>query len=179
MLRLDDTFLVFVDVQEKLSAVMHEREQLIDNCLRLLGCAARLEVPVIWTEQIPSKMGPTLPELKELLAGETPIEKTTFSCWETSDFETRVRGLNRKRALVAGIEAHVCVYQTAADLFANGWHVEVVADAVSSRTPGNLQIGLEHIKTAGASLTSVETAVFELMRTAEHPAFRDILKLIK
>ena len=95
MLRLDDTFLVFVDVQEKLSAVMHEREQLIDNCLRLLGCAARLEVPVIWTEQIPSKMGPTLPELQELLAGETPIEKTTFSCWETSDFETRVRGLNR------------------------------------------------------------------------------------
>ncbi len=119
------------------------------------------------------------PELQELLAGETPIEKTSFSCWETSHFETRVRGLNRKRALVAGIEAHVCVYQTAADLFANGWHVEVVADAVSSRTPGNLQIGLEHIKTAGASLTSVETAVFELMRTAEHPAFRDILKLIK
>ncbi|MBL7116132.1 MAG: isochorismatase family protein [Kiritimatiellae bacterium] len=179
MLRLDDTFLVLIDVQEKLSTVMHKREQLIDNCRQLLACAMRLEIPVIWTEQIPSKMGPTLPELQEFLTTETPIEKSSFSCWKTHVFETRVRSLNRKRALLAGIEAHVCVYQTAADLYANGWHVEVVADAVSSRTPQNLQIGLERIQKVGASQTSVETAVFELMQTAEHPAFRDILKLVK
>ena len=91
----------------------------------------------------------------------------------------QVQTLKRKRALVAGIETHVCVYQTASDLYANGWHVEVLADAVSSRTPENRNLGLTRIQSSGGTLTSVETAVFELMQTAKHPAFRDILKIVK
>jgi nicotinamidase-related amidase len=85
----------------------------------------------------------------------------------------------RKSVLMAGIEAHVCVYQTACDLIARGYRVEVVADAVSSRSPRNLQIGLERIRAAGGYVTCMEMALFELMRTSTHPAFRDILKLVR
>lgn len=179
MLRQDDTFFVLIDVQDKLSTVMYERESLIDNCRRAVQCMKALDVPIVWTEQIPEKMGETVPEISDLLGDESPIEKITFSCWGEKKFVNAVEALGRKRAIVVGMETHVCVYQTAADLFAAGYHVEVMADAVSSRTLENKLTGLEKMKAAQVGVTSVETAVFELMRTAEHPAFRDVLKIVK
>lgn len=179
MLRLDDTFFVLIDVQGKLSTVMHEREALIENCRKAVQCMQALDVPIVVTEQIPEKMGETVPELAELLGDTERIEKISFSCCGENKFINAVESLGRKRAIVAGMETHVCVYQTAADLFAAGYHVEVLADAVSSRTLENKLIGLEKMKAAQVEITSVETAVFELMRTAEHPAFRDILKIVK
>ena len=179
MLRLDDTFLVLVDVQTKLAAVMHERDAMVEGCRRAVACMRTLNVPVLWTEQLPAKIGPTVPELTAALAGLTPITKSSFSCWGEPAFASAVRDLKRKRALLAGIETHVCVYQTASDLFAAGYHVEVLHDAVTSRTPVNRETGLDRVRACGGSITSVETAVFELMRSAEHPAFRDVLKIIK
>ncbi len=179
MLRLDDTFFVLIDVQGKLSTVMHEREALIENCLKAVQCMQALDIPIVWTEQIPGKMGETVTELSELLGDTKPIEKISFSCCGEPSFVSAVEALGRKRAIVAGMETHVCVYQTAADLFAAGYHVEVLADAVSSRTPENKLVGLEKMKIANVEVSSVETVVFELMRTAEHPSFRDILKIVK
>jgi nicotinamidase-related amidase len=179
MLRLDDTFLVLVDVQTKLAAVMHDREAMIEGCRRVVACMRTLQVPVLWTEQLPAKIGPTVPELTGVLDGLAPVVKSSFSCWSEPAFASAVRDLRRKRALLAGIETHVCVYQTASDLFAAGYHVEVLHDAVASRSAENRDIGLDRIRVAGGSVTSVETAVFELMRTSEHPAFREILKIIK
>lgn len=179
MLRIDDTFFVLIDVQDKLARAMHDRERLLDNCRRALACMQALGVPVVWSEQVPEKLGPTLPELAALLPGATPIRKHTFSCCGEAAFNAAVEALKRSRAIVAGIEAHVCVYQTAADLFARGYHVELLADAVSSRTPGNRTIGLDRARSAGCSVSSVETAVFELLRTSEHPAFRDVSRILK
>jgi nicotinamidase-related amidase len=103
----------------------------------------------------------------------------SFSCCGEPAFLARLEALGRGQALLAGIETHVCVYQTAADLVARGCAVEVVADGVSSRTLDNKLIGLERIRGCGARLTSVETCLFELLRTAEHAAFREILKIVK
>jgi nicotinamidase-related amidase len=179
MLRLDDTFFVLVDVQTKLAAVMHDREAMIEGCRRAVTCMRLLGVPVLWSEQLPAKIGPTVPELAAPLKGLTPLTKSCFSCWGEPAFVSAVRDLKRKRALIAGIEAHVCVYQTAADLFAAGYHVEVLSDAIASRNAVNRDTGIDRIRASGGSMTSVETAVFELMRSSEHPAFRDILKTIK
>lgn len=178
-MKCEDYSLVVVDVQEKLAAVMHDRDRLIDNLCRLIkGCQA-LEIPCTWMEQIPDKMGPTVEPVRELLTGEMPMAKRSFSCCGEPAFVARLQQLDRKHVLLAGIETHVCVFQTAADLTAAGYRVEVVSDSTSSRTPENRDVGLEKVRACGATLTSVETALFELMRTAAHPAFREILSIVK
>lgn len=179
MLDINKTALVVVDVQGKLAEAMAEKEALYANLRRLILGGRALGLPAVWTEQIPEKLGPTVAELRDLLAGQTPLPKTAFSCWGDEAFRSQIRSLGRSQILLAGIETHVCVYQTAADLKAEGLEPYVVADAVSSRTLANKRIGLERIQAAGGQVTSVETALFELMRTSTHPAFRDILKIVK
>lgn len=188
MLTPQNTILVLVDVQEKLTSVMHDRELLITNLIKLVKGVQALDIPIIWLEQNPEKMGHTIPELQELLVGQSPITKMSFSCCGIEAFEDAlVASGRRKQILIAGIEAHVCVYQTAAELIRGGFSAEVVIDAVCSRTASDKEIGIQKIQACGAHsagsgqghLTTVETALFELMRTAEHPAFRDILKVVK
>jgi nicotinamidase-related amidase len=143
-------------------------------------------VPIIAMEQLPDKMGPTIPELRELLAGVTePIAKATFSCSASPEFREALAASGRRQVLLAGIETHVCVYQTAMEL-ADDYEVQLVTDAVSSRTAQNKAAALTRLQQAaqGSSpryiaMTTVEMAVFEMLHTAEHPAFRDILRIIK
>jgi nicotinamidase-related amidase len=175
----DKTVLTLIDVQEKLTPFMHERDICVGAMQRLLRGLAAIRVPVVWMEQIPDKMGATIPELRECLVGQTPVPKTAFSCWSEPAYREALRRLDRPQVLLAGIETHVCVYQTAGDLIANGYSVKVVADCVSSRSPANLQAGLEAIRAGGADLTTVEMILFELMRDSTHPAFRDILKIVR
>ncbi|MBM4142192.1 MAG: hydrolase [Lentisphaerae bacterium] len=179
MLNADSCALVVVDVQGKLAEAMHGKERLFGNLQRLVRGARALNVPVVWMEQSPAKMGPTIAPLRELLAPDEPISKTSFSCCGEPAFARRLEALARGQILLAGIEAHVCVFQTARDLVARGYEVEVVSDAVSSRAPGNARLGLERCLACGARLTGVEMLLFELMRTADHPAFRDILRIVK
>lgn len=179
MLKQDDTVLVLIDIQQSLFNVMHEKEKLLDGAVRLVRGAIALGVPVVWLEQRPDKIGPTVEPLRELLAGQEPIEKVCFSCWLSDDFVAAIRTTGRRQVLVAGIETHICVYQTASDLVANGFEVQVVSDAVSSRTQANRRAGIDRIRGNGGTVTSVETALFEIMRTADHPAFLDILTLVK
>ncbi len=178
MLVPEDGVLVVVDIQGKLASLMHERERLYDNVRRLVrGCAA-LELPILWTEQVPEKLGPTVPEVAELLAGE-PIAKSSFSGWGEGRFRDALARTGRSQVLLAGIESHICVYQTARDLDLAGFQTYLVADAVSSRTAENRRIGLEAGRAAGARITSVEAGLFEMLGSAEHPAFREIAGIVK
>jgi nicotinamidase-related amidase len=171
--------LVLIDVQEKLTAVMHERDRLVESLIRLIRGAQLLGLPIVWCEQNPQGLGPTVGELAGLLGDLKPIEKKSFGCMGSAEFAERMGELSPHFVLLAGIETHVCVYQTAAQLAEANYEVQVVADAVSSRTHENKALGLERIRASGASLTSVETVLFELLGTAEDARFREILKIVK
>ncbi len=173
--------LVVIDVQERLFSAMdgERRDDMVRN-LKILGTAARrLGVPVLLTEQYPKGLGHTLPELRTLLDGVTPIEKTAFSCCGLPAFGDRLRALDPSRVILAGMEAHVCVLLTALDLVREGFQVSVVADAVCSRTPANLELGLAQARQAGAVVTATETVVFQLLGRADTDAFREIVKLLR
>jgi nicotinamidase-related amidase len=180
MLTVNNTVLIVIDVQGKLAEIMDNKEDLFANLERIIKGAQVLNIPIIWTEQVPEKLGPTLPQLSELLApGSAPIPKSSFSCCGVSSFTDTLQSLGRQQILITGIETHVCVYQTTLDLLAGGYEVQVVADAVSSRTPENRHIGLTRMQDAGAALTSTEMALFELLRVAEGSPFKQIAKIVK
>jgi len=187
MLTPDKTLLVLIDVQEKLTAVMHGREALVASLVNLLKGMNVLGIPVIHVEQCPARMGGTIPELLPLLDGGDPITKTCFSCGGSEAFNEALKASGRRQVLIAGIETHVCVYQTAVALIRDSYAVEVVADAVSSRHPQDHAVGLEKIREVGrhsigsgqGHITTVETALFELLRTSDHASFREILKIVK
>ncbi|MBN2020952.1 MAG: hydrolase [Sedimentisphaerales bacterium] len=179
MLNEKDCCLVIVDVQGKLAGLMHDKDKLFKNIRILIQAARILQIPVLWCQQVPASLGPTVPEIAELLAGNEPIDKSSFSCCGCEEFNTKLEKLGRKQVLLCGIEAHVCVYQTAVDLMEENFEVDVIADAVSSRTPDNRQIGLNRIAAEGAHISSTEMALFEILKSADHPQFRLIAKLVK
>jgi nicotinamidase-related amidase len=181
VIRLDreNVALLIIDVQGKLAQHMHEKTRLFENLTKLIRGVQVLEVPVIWIEQVPEKLGATIGEVKMLLDGLTPIEKNSFSCCRNSEFMKKLESLDRKQILVAGIETHVCVCQTVCDLIDLEYDAHVVADAVSSRTIENKRIGLEKMRAAGADITSVETLLFELLGIAQGEQFRAINRIIK
>lgn len=179
MMTPEDTALVVVDVQGRLAEAMDGSAALLAALDRLIRGARRLDVPVLVTEQLPHKLGPTRPELAGAIEGLTPMSKTAFSCAGERTFMDALAALRRPRVALCGIEAHVCVYQTARDLLAAGYRVEIVADAVSSRTARNREIALERMRDEGARCTSVEQALMEWLGSAADPRFRDILALIK
>ena len=179
MLDVKQCCLVVVDVQGKLAQLMHGREALFKNIQILIQAAKILDIPILWAQQCPAALGPTVPDIAELLTGNEPINKSAFSCCGDETFNTRLNELSRRQVLLCGIETHVCIYQTAVDLLCKGFAVDVPADAVSSRTLENKQIALQRMAGLGVNISSVEMALFELLRTAEHPKFRQIAKLIK
>lgn len=179
MLKPDNTALVLIDVQGKLASLMHQREQLYRNLEILIKGAQVLELPILWLEQYPQGLGPTIPEVAELLKDQQPLAKVCFSACGLPEFSQALRASGRRRVLLAGIETHICVYQTCRDLLDQGYQVEVAADAVSSRTAENKKTGLDRMVQAGAVLTSVEMALFELLRVAGTPQFKEIARLVK
>jgi nicotinamidase-related amidase len=177
----EGTILLVVDVQERLFAVMdpERREDVVKNIKILAATAQRLGLPLLLSEQYPKGLGRTLPELWHALGPVEPIEKTAFSCCGADGFLERLRATGVRQVVLAGIEAHVCVLLTALDLLGAGYGVHVVADAVCSRTRENWQLGLDQLRQAGASVTSTETLLFQLLGTADSDEFRTLQKLIK
>ena len=178
MLNPQDAVLVVIDIQGKLAGLMHEREALYDNAAKMIKGAQVLEIPVIWTEQNPDGLGPTILEIAKLMQTE-PIPKFAFSCCGEAKFMQALRDINRRQVLLTGIETHVCVYQTAVELLADGYEVHVVADAVSSRTFANKRLGLARMKDAGAKITGTEMALFEMLKVAQGDKFKQIIKIVK
>jgi len=179
MLESKNTILVIIDVQGKLAQIMHDREDLVKNLQILISGAKLLEIPIIWMEQLPDKLGPTIPEIQELLPDMEPIVKDVFSCARNEEFNGRLQELHGHDIILAGIESHVCVYQTAMDLLDQDYAVLVAADAVSSRTDSNKQLGLERMLLEGVVQTSVEMVLFELQGVATGDRFRKLAKLVK
>ena len=175
----NDSALVIIDIQGNLAQLMHDKENLFKNVQLLIRGAQLLNIPIIWTEQLPDKLGPTSPEISKLLTPLIPIIKDVFSCVRNTEFDQQLQKIDPEFLLLAGIETHICVYQTASDLLKKNYQVEIVADATSSRIQSNKKIGLEKIKHEGGCLTSVETLLFEIQGTASGEQFRKLIKLIK
>jgi len=174
-----NTVLVVIDFQERLFPAMHAKEKLLQNVVKLIKGAKVLEIPVILTEQYPKGLGPTIPEIKELLPDVKPVEKVCFSCCDNEAFCKALEALKRRQVLIAGIEAHICVYQTAMALARAGYEVQVVSDGVSSREPENKSAALHKMGAAGISPTTAEMALFELLRVAQGDKFKQISSIVK
>lgn len=179
MLRKEDAVLVVVDIQGKLATLMDRREDFYENVVRIIKGAKVLEIPVVWNEQLPDKLGPTIDKIKDEMPGLSPLIKSTFSCCGNPDFMSELKAIGRAQVILAGMETHVCVYQTALDLMGAGHDVYVAADAVSSRSAENKQIAIEAMRDAGVKITSVEMALFEMLRVAEGGRFREVLEVVK
>lgn len=171
----DRAALVVVDVQEAFRPVIHGFDDVVRATRVLVLGAREVGIPVIVTEQYPRGLGETVPELAEALDGLPRIEKLVFSAARADGFDLG----GRDQAIVCGIETHVCVSQTAHDLLAGGVEVHVAADAVSSRTPDNRQVGLDKMERAGAIRTSAETALLELVGAAGSDEFKAVQRLIR
>ncbi len=179
ILTKNNSILVIVDVQERLISSMSNQKALIENLSHLLRGMTALKMPIILTEQYPEKLGKTVDDLSSMLHNPTLISKLSFSCWQESAFRNKLTSVNHKNVILAGIEAHVCVYQSAIDLINNGFNVHLVADAVSSRKDSNRDFAIERMKQDGVKLTTSEMVLFELVRVAQGEDFKQILKIIR
>lgn len=179
MLKANECVFVLIDVQGKLARMMYQPGQLFTNLAIILKGMALLNIPIIWTEQNPEKTGATIPELSALLKNEKPIAKTSFSCWGEAVFRDRLKSMNRPKVLLAGIETHICVYLTAFDLQENGFEPIVLVDCTSSRKSENKTAAIDQLRHASIQTTCTETALFDILNNSEHPAFRDVLRLVK
>lgn len=179
MLVPETTQLVVIDVQGKLARVVAESEQAIRSVSQLVEGATLLAVPVLLTAQVPEKIGHTIPEVAELLPGQSDLPRVHFSIWQDDGVRQAMRSVNRRQVLLCGFEAHICLYQSSLDLVEEGYEVYLAADAVSSRDLYNKTIALQELASQGVHLTTVEMALFSLLRSAQHPAFKPISRLIK
>ncbi|MFJ7731599.1 hydrolase [Lysinibacillus sp. NPDC097231] len=178
MFTVEEACLIVVDVQGKLATIVDESEEVIHNISKLVQAMKALEVPVLWLEQNPGRLGGTALDIAQHLQGQ-PIAKMAFSACQEQEFVAALKASGRSQFIITGIETHICVYQTARQLKEQGLEVEVVVDAVSSRTKGNKEIGLAKMNALGILPTSTEMILYELLQCADHPHFKTVLQLVK
>jgi nicotinamidase-related amidase len=180
-LQPDDCVLAVVDIQEKLLPPIFNREQLIRNSQLLIRLAKLLNLPIVATTQYAKGLGGTVSEIAAVLDGVVTYDKLEFSCFGSESFCGELKALpgTRNTLLVCGMEAHICVMQTALGALNRGYWVHVAADAVGSRAESNWQIGLRRMEAAGAVISSTEMMMYELMRASGTPVFKEMLKYLK
>jgi nicotinamidase-related amidase len=178
-LQAKKSFLVVIDIQEKLVPAMKKRQAVYDNGGHLIEAAKLLDIPVILTEQYPKGLGPTVKEITKVLPEYSPLEKITFDCCGGDGFLEKVASLKRKQAIVTGMETHVCVLQTVLSLLKEGYSPHLVSDAVCSRKKDDFLTARELMRDAGAVITCTETVLFQLLEKAGTPEFKAISKRIK
>jgi nicotinamidase-related amidase len=172
----ENSILLLVDLQERLMPAIADGERVVANAIRLARAAAFMDIPVLATEQNPAGLGPNVPEVKALALrtlGKQFFDATRETTWANFFPE------DRRDVVVAGCEAHVCVLQTVLGLRRQGLSVRLVRDAIGSRTPENRAGAADRARSAGAEIVTTEMVIFEWLETAEHPRFRDVLKLVK
>lgn len=179
LLDVADCALMVIDVQGKLATTVADGEAVIDRITRLVKAAKLLSLPVIWVEQNPQGLGPTVTPIANVLDDTRCYEKSTFNAMATSAIASAVTGLDRPHILVCGIEAHVCVYQSVCGLLNAGKDVSVLEDCVSSRAEANRRTAITRMARLGSAIRSMEMALFELLGDAAHPMFKQVLPLIK
>jgi nicotinamidase-related amidase len=176
LLSRNDALLVVIDMQEQLLPVIAEKERIIDNVLKLVKFAWIIRLPILLTEQ--ENLGKTTSEIRAELKEIRPITKLEFDCFQSRAFAEHVGRLNRSTLIIAGIEAHICVAQTALHALV-GHRVHVVSDAISSRSLHNRKVALDRMGKAGVTITSTEMVIYELLEKAGTDQFREALRLVK
>lgn len=176
LINRDDCLVVVIDVQEKLMPVISDKDEVIANTVKLVEFSKICGVPLIITEQ--QKLGPTVAEVKDRLKEARVIEKVHFNCFLNEQFKEEVEKSQRKTLIISGVEAHICVTQTA--LYSlEGYRVHVVGDAVSSRSPENRTFALQRMRDAGVVISSTEMFIYEMLVKAGTDEFRATLPLVK
>ena len=180
LLRRDDSVLVVVDCQEKLMPAIHDAERITRNIGRLVEGARLLGVPILVAEQYPKGLGPTVPALVERLgAGVARFAKLSFSAAAVEAFFDALEETGRGQVLVVGVEAHICVLQTALDLSERGMAVQTACDGVASRDPVHAANALDRLRHEGVVVTNVESALFEWLAGSDSDEFKTISRLIR
>ncbi|PSW71651.1 hydrolase [Photobacterium sp. GB-50] len=181
MLDIHHSILVVVDIQGNLAQLMHQKDHFFRQAEIMVKGAELFDLPTLWLEQLPDKLGATIPQIAQPLTqqGLTPISKESFSAVQNISFVEQLQLKQRKSIIIIGIEAHICVYQTVIDLISEGYQVTVVSDAISSRTEENKQIAMNKMQRAGAQISTTEMVLFELQRVANGGRFKALLNLIK
>jgi nicotinamidase-related amidase len=174
-----ESFLLIVDVQEKLAPAVLQSGRVVANAARLLAAAERLEVPAFMTEHCADKIGPVLPALRDLVPGDAILPKVHFAAVREPACAERFSELGRPVCVIAGMETHVCVLQSAISLKEAGYHPHVVADAVSSRHALDRDTALARLRDSGVGLVTTEMVIFEWLGRGDDAAFRDLLPVIK
>ena len=177
----EDMVLVVIDIQEALMKAMDPEigKNLPRNLQVLIVFAREMGIPILTTEQYPRGLGKTIPEIRKELGELSPIEKVSFSCCRVGDFNERLEHLTRRQVVLSGIETHVCVLQTAADLIQRGYGVHVVADAVCSRRKLDWEIGLRWMEKMKAMITTTEIIAFQLLKEAGTDEFKRLSRFVK
>jgi nicotinamidase-related amidase len=181
LLRVEDCVLAVVDIQERLLPPIYEKERLVRNSQLLIRLANLISLPVVVSTQYAKGLGPTLPEILELLPPNThPIDKLEFGCFGNGEFCSAIGTLaGRNTLLVCGMETHICVMQTVLGALNQGMNVHVAGDAVSSRSKLNWRLGLERMSAAGAVMSSTEMMIYELMGKSGTAVFKEMLQHLK
>jgi len=180
MLDIENTALAVIDVQGKLTGLVHEHEKVLTHIQHLIRTSTSLGLPILWSEQAPDKIGETIDSVKDLLYPIfKPIHKRSFSCYGCPEYVEHLKSIKRSQILVTGIETHVCVYQTARDLNTHGYQVHLIADAVSSRHEFDHQLAIARMRDEGITITTAEMAMCELLKTADNAKFKEIMAFLK
>jgi nicotinamidase-related amidase len=183
LLARDKSQLLIIDVQDKLLAAMSGQDRLLERCVRLVRAANVLGVPVTVSEQYPAGLGSVAEPIREALGNAGPIlDKIEFSCLRNEALRDRLHDIRRRgrpQVVIGGIEAHVCVTQTAIDLEEQGFEAYVVADAVASRSKTSRRLALARLTKAGVDVVDSEMVVFEWLERAGTPAFKELQALLK
>ncbi len=156
LIRRDQSLLLVVDIQEKLAPAILNADTVVANAAKLIHAAKHLSVPILASEQYPKGLGLTVPSLRELLPAESLFDKTHFSCLGETGVAERLQQQQRRQIIICGMEAHVCVLQTAMDIKAAGFNSIVVADAVSSRQAQSYDVGVARMRDAGVTIVTTE-----------------------
>lgn len=176
---VEDSLLLVVDVQQRLAPAVAGHRAIEAEVARLIRSARRLGVPILASEQYPEGLGPTVPGLAALLQPEERIAKRAFSCADEPDFMAALTATRRGQVVICGMEAHVCLLQTAVELAEARYGVFAVADATGSRDPANREAALRRMAGLGIEIVTAEMVLFEWLRRSDHEAFRDVHATIR
>jgi len=179
LLSSDKALLMVIDIQEKFIPHIHEMERVVDRTKVLIEAAKLLQVPVVVSQQYPQGLGETVASIRQALSETTAIhDKTTFSCCQDDTLQEELQKHDRNQVILAGIEIHICVAQTAFDLLASGKQPYIAVDAVSSRKPADADVALKRMFKAGIISTTTEAAIMEMTVDSRHPAFKELSRII-
>jgi nicotinamidase-related amidase len=179
MIKKDDCVLLVLDIQGTLFTTMYKKDEMLEVSLKMIEFAKKTGIPIVATEQYPKGLGPSLPEIQKALPEVEFMPKTSFSCFGEEKFDAKLRALGRKTVIVVGMETHICVNQTTLDGIAKGYHMYLIADAITSFSKFDTKMAFRRLRAAGATIATSEMAMFEILRVAKTPDFKKCFDMLK